>query len=282
MDTSQNSTTRVGQQDILPDAIKQRHLSSAATQPGDMYYGLDGNSLTRIGIGTSSQILTVTAGIPSWQTLVIPPPVIPTDGWTATTAAWTYASATTFTVVGDQTAVFSKGTRLRFTQTSVKYAVVISSAFSSVTTVTIAQNTDYTLANTALSVMSYSYAASPQGYPGTFAYTPTLTTGTGTVTTQTTTGNFRILGKTCTLFVFITLTTNGTGATDFRITLPNNLAADTANYSGWGADNNAADLYALMVNLGVLSTSQIDVRKYDSSYPGVSGRIYQIGICFDF
>jgi len=71
-----------------------------------------------------------------------------TTGWTASADTWTYASASTFTIAGiDRTAVYTKGTRLKFTQTTVKYAVVVSSAFSTNTTVTIAVNTDYTIAN---------------------------------------------------------------------------------------------------------------------------------------
>lgn len=100
-----------------------------------------------------------------------------TDGWTDGSAyTWVYASASTFTIAGvDLTTTFTKGTRLKFTQTTVKYAVVVSSSFSTNTTVTILVNTDYTIANAAISANYYSYQLSPQGYPGFFAYTPTLT-----------------------------------------------------------------------------------------------------------
>lgn len=108
------------------------------------------------------------------------------DGWTLATDTWTYASASTFTIAGvDRTTTFTKGTRLKFTQTTVKYAVVVSSSFSTNTTVTIAVNTDYVIANAAITSPYYSYQASPQGYPSHFTYTPTLTNitiGNGTAT----------------------------------------------------------------------------------------------------
>lgn len=99
------------------------------------------------------------------------------DGWVDDTAAtWTRTANTTFTVTGDRTAVFSKGTRLKWTQTTVKYGVVISSSHAAgTTTVTIATTTDYVLTAAAISANYYSYDANPQGFPGVFAYTPTYT-----------------------------------------------------------------------------------------------------------
>jgi len=141
-----------------------------------------------------------------------------TDGWTDDTAAtWTYVSATTFTVTGDRTAVFSKGTRLKLTQTTVKYFVVVASLHAAgTTTVTITGGTDYTLANAAISANSYSYAANPQGYPGYFNYTPTLTGWSADP--GVTLAKFAVVGNQC----WITIATNvGTSnATSVSCTLP--------------------------------------------------------------
>jgi hypothetical protein len=101
------------------------------------------------------------------------------DGWIDDQfETWTYASASTFTVPGDQTARFTIGTKLKFTQTSVKYAVVLASSYSAPnTTVTIMVNTDYTIANAAISANYHSYATNPQGWPGWFNLTaPTWNT----------------------------------------------------------------------------------------------------------
>lgn len=102
------------------------------------------------------------------------------DGWITPDETWTYASASTFTVAGDRTTKYTKGTRLKWTQTTVKYGVVASSSYSAPnTTVTIAVNTDHTIANEVITANYYSYAANPQGYPGWFNYTPTLTNLSG-------------------------------------------------------------------------------------------------------
>lgn len=89
-----------------------------------------------------------------------------TDGWTASPYAWTYASATTFTIAGvDATAYFPTGTKLRLIQTTTKYFRVISSSFSTDTTVTVTGVGDYTLANAAITSPYYSYQNTPQGFP---------------------------------------------------------------------------------------------------------------------
>jgi hypothetical protein len=101
-------------------------------------------------------------------------------GWITDTKTWTYGSnttyANTFTISSgiDWTTIFSKGTRIKLTQTTVKYFVVMASSFaSSTTTVTINGGDDYTLTNAAISATAYSYELNPQGYPTWFNWTPT-------------------------------------------------------------------------------------------------------------
>jgi hypothetical protein len=140
-----------------------------------------------------------------------------TDGWTSDANTWTYVSASTFTVSGDVTAQFSKGTRLKFTQTTVKYAVVVGSSHAAgTTTVTIAVNVDYTIANAAITLPYYSYQASPQGYPGWFAFTPTY----GGFSAAPASGNtvFSIVGRECT--IIHGLGTGTSNANTFTISLP--------------------------------------------------------------
>jgi hypothetical protein len=107
-----------------------------------------------------------------------------TDGWMDESHTWAYASASTFTVAGvDVTDVLTKGTKLKFTQTTDKFAVVVSSTFSTNTTVTIAVNTDYTIANAAITSPKYSYQ-SPPDFPCLFHFSPNftnVTVGNGTL-----------------------------------------------------------------------------------------------------
>jgi len=94
------------------------------------------------------------------------------DGWGDANETWTYASASTFTITGDVTAKYPKGTRLKWTQTTIKYGVVVASSYGAPnTTITIAVNTDYTIADAAITLNYYSYQSCPQGYPGWFDIT---------------------------------------------------------------------------------------------------------------
>lgn len=98
----------------------------------------------------------------------------PVDGWTVSADTWVYVSASSFKIEGaDRTTTFTKGTRLKFTNSTLKYAVVAGSSFSTDTTVTILTTTDYVVENTTISSPYYSYQASPQGYPTWFNITPT-------------------------------------------------------------------------------------------------------------
>jgi hypothetical protein len=154
--------------------------------------------------------------------LVIPTPIevgqSQADGWTRDYAeTLTYASATTFTVAGDQTVKFQRGTRIKLTQTTVKYFVVTGASFaSSVTTVTITGGTDYTLANAIISDPYYSYEASPQGYPSYFNYTPTFTGFSANPTNIA--ARFSVVGGICHVKYYSDPGTSN--ATTFTVTLP--------------------------------------------------------------
>lgn len=154
-----------------------------------------------------------------------------TDGWIDGSAyTWTYASASTFTIAGvDLTTTFTKGTRLKFTQTTVKYAVVVSSSFSTDTTVTIAVNTDYVIANAAITANYYSYQANPQGYPTYFNDTGGWDLefgGTNTANTTVTKCKFAMIGKTVHAMVSYTFQGDpGTGA--LTVTATTGLAPET-------------------------------------------------------
>lgn len=143
------------------------------------------------------------------------------DGWVTDTNTYTYASATTFTVgASDLTAVYSPGTRLKLTQTTVKYFVVVASAFAAgTTTVTITAGTDYTLANAAITTPFYSYVDNPQGYPGWFNYT---CNATGFSSKTSDVGKFSVNGRVCTLITVISGTSN---ATTFTCDAPVGAAA---------------------------------------------------------
>lgn len=227
VDTLAVDTTKV----VTPASV----TSSSIVLSGSNYFSASGATISTIkdeddmtsnsatALATQQSIKAyVDTGTVTMTNKTLTSPVLQGDvsGWTVSTDTWTYASASTFTIAGvDRTAVYTKGTRLKFTQTTVKYAVVVSSSFSTNTTVTIAVNTDYTIANAAITLPYYSYQASPQGYPGWFAYTPTpnnLTVGSGTLT-----GRFSLTGTTASFYInFVFSSTGSAVGTAPTVTLP--------------------------------------------------------------
>lgn len=142
------------------------------------------------------------------------------DGWIDANETWTYASGSgggtaTLTISGDVTAKYSKGTRLKLTQTTVKYFVVIGASYNggtTTTTVTLTGGSDYTLANAAITANYYSYMGSPQGYPGWFNYDVSGATGfTGSLSVVQ--ARFAINGRVLTLSIDFGGTSNATSFT---------------------------------------------------------------------
>jgi hypothetical protein len=67
-DVDKLKNQRVYQQDIVPGAIKPKHLTPSTTQAkGDTYYS-DGTNFIKTAIGSASQVLTVTGSVPTWKT----------------------------------------------------------------------------------------------------------------------------------------------------------------------------------------------------------------------
>ncbi len=204
-----------------------------------------------------------------------------TDGWTSSSDTWTYASASTFTIAGvDRTTTFTKGTRLKFTQTTAKYAVVVSSSYSTDTTVTIAINTDYTIANAAITSPYYSYQASPQGYPTYFNYTPGTYTGSGSMTygsVSTILARFSVIGTTCTVFLNASGTIGGTPSYGIDFSLPI-TASNRYALSGSGVGNTSGSSRALTVsNYNLNSTTLGEISIYDVGNWSAGTRDFAVG-----
>lgn len=158
---------------------------------------------------------------------------IPTlDGWIPTSDSWSYLSANTVTVPSGAASLYGVGDRVKFTQTTVKYFAITAVAD---TTLTFAVNTDYTVANAAISAISYSHEASPVGYPHYFAYTITWSTG-GTqpaVGNGTLTGRLKIIGREATMVMELIMGSTTTFGTDtWRFSLPVTAANKVVDYQG--------------------------------------------------
>lgn len=98
------------------------------------------------------------------------------DGWLEAKETWTRTGDFTFTISGNVTAKYPKGTRIRYKQGgSYEYGTVISASYSAPnTTITLATNDDYAMAAGAITDNYYSYIETPQGFPQWFTYSPTF------------------------------------------------------------------------------------------------------------
>ncbi|MBM3283375.1 hypothetical protein FJY90_03925 [Candidatus Gottesmanbacteria bacterium] len=158
------------------------------------------------------------------------------DGWTYDTATWTYASATTFTVSGDVTATFQKGTKIKLTQTTAKYFYVTSSSYSAPnTTVTVTGGADYSIANATITSPAYSSVDNPQGFPDWFNHT--VVYGGFSADPTATSCKFRISGKTVFFYYFRNAAGTSNAAT-FTMSLP--VAAENIVKGACDAYDNGA------------------------------------------
>ena len=88
------------------------------------------------------------------------------DGWKEVSETWAYASASTITVPLRLTTKYRKGDRIKIVQNgSVKYFALSGSATG---VLTILVNTDYVLANAAITHVWYSHELNPVGFPDCF------------------------------------------------------------------------------------------------------------------
>jgi hypothetical protein len=148
---------------------------------------------------------------------------IPLDGWIPITlGSPTRTAATTFTTTTDLTSLWQKGFKLKFTDTTTKYAYVVAmSAYAGgVMTITIVG--DALVGNP--SAFSYSQIENPTGFPDWFSYTPTLSVSGGTAPTYTESfiNRYTIKGKTLYGFAYWNNASGGTagaGASDLLFTL---------------------------------------------------------------
>jgi len=143
------------------------------------------------------------------------------DGWVPANQTWTYASATTFTIVGDYSAILTKGMKFKLTANSVVLqGYILSATYSSPnTTVTVCGNalTSHTFTNN-----FYSVSESPASFPTVFTYTPTITWTAGAAPSGSPTKKelFWITGNVCHIRIFNFGYTAGTSVTSVSIPLP--------------------------------------------------------------
>lgn len=156
------------------------------------------------------------------------------DGWMAANETWTYVSATSFTVTGNVMAKYQVGDRIKLTQTTVKYFYIASLSFSVNTTINITGGDDYSLANAAITLPSYSKAQNPQSFPDWFNFTPTNVAWNGTAPsgTVTNTSKFRMDARQVFFKVKRQYSIAGSGNSQANFDIPLVTAIGAGEYNG--------------------------------------------------
>jgi hypothetical protein len=180
------------------------------------------------------------------------------DGWfDDQDETWTYASASTFTITGvNKTAKYYVGVKLRWKQGGgYKYGVVASSAFSTDTTVTIIVNTDYTIANSAITDNWSSTVEGPLNFPAWFNWSPTFykNDNTTTYTWTSLVARYTLIGKLATVMLYCDTASAAPGFNSY-FTLPitalgstsNILLAGYARVTGTGFGSNGSAMYCML------------------------------------
>lgn len=127
-----------------------------------------------------------------------------------------------FTINADVTSFIEKGTKLKFTQTTVKYGTVFSATHSGgTTTIVMVHNSDYTLTNAAMSATYWSNIEKPHGWPDWFNF-PGVATGSGSMTWGATgTAKYKTKGgKEMMLALNLSGTTGGIASNSLQFSIP--------------------------------------------------------------
>jgi hypothetical protein len=172
---------------------------------------------------------------------------IPNDGWIAITlGSPTRTAATTFTTTTDLTATWQKGFKLKFTDTTTKYAYVVAMSAYSAGSMTVTILGDALVGNP--SAFSFSPIENPLGFPVSFTYTQTYT---GFSVNPTQTCSYSIIGTR--LFLVIATTSDGTSnATGFTMSLPVTVLANVILFAN--VTNNGFQVNGIAYAAGATTT----------------------------
>ena len=160
-------------QHLLLDGNIHSDTIARAVLRGDLVTGQDvGSGVIKwkaLAKGTLSQHLSIDSnGDIYWKDT---PTDFITDGWHVGSGSYTYVSADaptyTITIPDADAALINVGSRLKLTDSTVKYFIVTSIGSSSggLTTITVYGGTDYTLSGGAITNPYWSEQKSPKGFP---------------------------------------------------------------------------------------------------------------------
>lgn len=190
-------------------------------------------------------------------------------GWTPLNVACAYGSSTTFTISSAESdrqnlvARLRVGTKVKLTQTTVKYFYVTA---VTATQVTVIAGTDYSVTNAAISDVWFSNAACAIGFPDYFSWEPTYSANAGSYNATTIFAKFIITGRRLKHWVKAAGDVSGALDRELRYTLPMTAGSVADRAIGAGVnDNNALGVAQICYALLLSNNFTVAVRKYDSA-----------------
>lgn len=97
-------------------------------------------------------------------------------------------------------------------------------------------------------------------------FVPAVTAQTGTITTASATMDYQVIGRFVHCIISVTITTNGSGAGQVRVTLPFNPSG--GGLTGFDAVGGKA------IKAGPIGGNVLAITNYDNTYPGASGAVF--------
>jgi len=193
------------------------------------------------------------------------------DQWVVFQAPPSYVSSVSFSLVGDQTPTFQVGRRIKTQNTGgTIYSTITNAVYSTgITTITVVNDSgvlDSGLSQVAYGLIS-AQSSSLQGPWIQVLGSPTASTGTFTSAQYVL--KYSVVAKTAYLNVVVTILTNGTASGRIIVPLPFSVAAESTIA---GRESQATGNACT----GTINTNQLNIFKYDNSYPGGTG--YRIAL----
>lgn len=175
-------------------------------------------------------------------------------GWIPTTVTWTRTGNHTFTLSGDLTTTYRKGTKVKYKDGgSFEYGVIASSTHAAgTTTVQLIPNTDYTMAAATITDKFISYIETPEGFPQWLNF-DAAPTGFSSVPSSPV---YRWTTKANTIFIAYVEANNGTSnATTFGASAPVAPIQNVTGVAGTLVDNGALRTVAGRLSMSAGSTA---------------------------